>query len=241
MTGKDSPWLDNIPKVDAILAEAIRELNKEQSFEEKLRTKKLTPSQASQILETRCYQIYLRYQEQVMREYSKKFDRAKIEMSLGQSRVTRAGDTVERILDYLLTRLGIPCERKVSYPKRNGEALDLVVPSADTLRKEPTRAVIISVKREVRERWREIVGEAYILREIHKIPDNIWFITLTGDISDYIVSSMVALKIRVYVPDQFYPQFKALGAKSISQMFDDLLEFVELYRSRNPSLGRWTN
>ena len=56
---------------------------------------------------------------------------------------------------------GIEYERN---KKINEEQLDFVIPNVETLKKEPKNAIIISVKREVRERWREVVGEAYILR-----------------------------------------------------------------------------
>ena len=50
------------------------------------------------------------------------------------------------------------------------------------------------------------MGEAYILRKIHGIPDNVWFATLECDIDDYIVATMTKLDIRVYIPDDCYEQ-----------------------------------
>lgn len=52
------------------------------------------------------------------------------------------------------------------------------------------------------------MGEAYILRKIHGIPDNVWFATLECDIDDYIVATMTKLDIRVYIPDDCYEQFR---------------------------------
>jgi len=105
--------------------------------------------------------------------------------------------------------------------KINEEQLDFVIPNVETLKKDPENAIIISVKREVRERWREVVGEAYILRKIVKIPDNIWFVSLFEP-SEYAVKTMTKLNIKVYVPDEFHERFKKYGAKRFSEMFEEL-------------------
>jgi len=218
---KGGPWLKEIPKVDEILAEVLNKLG--QDFLTSVLSGQTTPSQACQLLEQQCHKRYIEYEEEVKKKYSKGYDPIRLESSLSQSRVTRAGDTVEKIFKYLLTLFEIPCERGVRYPRDNGELLDFVIPNRSQLHSDPTKAVIISVKREVRERWREVVGEAYILREIHKIPDNIWFATITCDVSEYTIRSMVALRMRVYVPDECYSNFKPYGARPLSSMFEDLL------------------
>jgi hypothetical protein len=226
---KQRPWLREIPKSNVILEEVLRELQKE-NFEDKIKNNQISLSQAAQLLEKKCYERYLRYEEEVKKRYSTNTDYnlGDIEFSLSQSRVARAGNVVEMILQYLLKLLNVPYEGNVRYPKtRNGESLDIVIPNTMQLQTEPTKAVIISVKREVRERWREVVGEAYILREIHKVPDNIWFVTITCDISKYIVDSMNKLNIRVYVPDECFKKFEKFGAHPFSKIFDDLIKFLK--------------
>ena len=203
-----SPWLDEIPKPREILDEVIKELNKRENFEDRVKKGEITPSQAALILERECYRKYRKYENKVRAKWRDKVRPEVLEKSLMQSRATRAGDTVEMIIEKLLHLMGIPCDRKVWYPKRNGEQLDIVIPDKNTLLRTPEKAIIISVKREVRERWREVVGEAYILRGVHKVPDNIWFVTVTCDVSSYVISSMTKLSIRVYVPDDCYEEFK---------------------------------
>ena len=198
---KSSPWLKEIPKPEEILSEVLHELNEEMKFEEKVRSGEITPSKAALILEDRCHKKYREYEEGVKEKWKNRVKLDELEKSLMQSRAPRAGATVELIIEKLLELMKIPCQRKVWYPKKNGEQLDIVVPDKDTLLRSPDKAIIISIKRKVRERWREVVGEAYILRQVHGIPDNIWFVTVTCDISNYVIESMTKLNIRVYVPD----------------------------------------
>ncbi len=39
------------------------------------------------------------------------------------------------------------------------------------------------------------------------------------------MKTMTALRIRVYVPDEFYEKFKKYGARKFLEMFDDLKKF----------------
>jgi len=152
-------------------------------------------------------------------------DPARLEQSLQQSRMSRASKTTEEIFRLLIDSLGVRYERDARKGQIGGETPDFLIPDRETFDKDPSKAVILSVKRKVRERWREVVGEAYILK-IHGIPDNVWFATLECDIDDYIVATMTKLDIRVYIPDDCYEQFRRFQkAYPLSQLFEDLLEF----------------
>jgi len=206
-----SPWLKEIPSTKEILNEALKEV--EIDLE--------NPSLTARRLEEKCHEIYRRYEARVRERWKDKVPIDELELSLSQSRVSRAGHTVELILQTLLDLMGIEYERN---KKINDEQLDFVIPNVETLKKDPKNAVIISVKREVRERWREVVGEAYILRKIIKIPDNIWFVSLYEP-PEYAVETMVKLNIKVFVPDEFYEKFKKYGARKFSEMFEELKRF----------------
>jgi hypothetical protein len=222
-----NPWLAEIPSVEGIIDEGVARLNSSIDFEKKVKNGEISPSRAAIMLERECHKIYLEYEKRVREKYRGSVDQGALERSLGQSRMARGGLATESIIYRLIDLLGIPCEKKVPYPGRDGETLDIVIPDKARLKRNPSNAVIISVKRNVRERWREIVGEATILREVHNIPDNIWFATITCDISEYIVKSMIGLRIRVYIPDECYEEFKQFGAAPLSQMFDDLVSFLK--------------
>jgi len=206
-----SPWLKEIPSTKEILNEALKEV--EIDLE--------NPSLTARRLEEKCHEIYRRYEARVRERWKDKVPIDELELSLSQSRVSRAGHTVELILQTLLDLMGIEYERN---KKINEEQLDFVIPNVETLKKDPKNAVIISVKREVRERWREVVGEAYILRKIIKIPDNIWFVSLYEP-PEYAVETMVKLNIKVFVPDEFYEKFEKYGARRFSEMFEELKRF----------------
>jgi len=204
----DKSPLKEIPSTREILKEAIKEV--EIDIER--------PSLTARKLERKCHEIYRKYEERVREKWKDKVPIEELEKSLSQSRVSRAGHTIELILQTLLDCFGIKYERN---KKINEEQLDFVIPNVETLKKDPENAIIISVKREVRERWREVVGEAYILRKIVKIPDNIWFVSLFEP-SEYAVKTMTKLNIKVYVPDEFQERFKKYRAKRFSEMFEEL-------------------
>lgn len=208
---KEHLWLKEIPSAKKILNKA---LNKVEIDKEDL-------SKTATLLESKCEEIYRRYEKEAREKYRDKADPAELEKSLNQTRVTRGGRTVELIFYKLLDEFDIEYEKK---PKINEERPDIVIPSKKILLEKPESAVIISIKRKVRERWREVVGEAYILRKIHKIPDNIWFFSLFEP-PKYAVKTMVNLGIRVYVSDRYYVDFKNFGARRFSEMFKELSKY----------------
>jgi len=208
---EESPWLKEIPSTKKILQEALNEIEIDVE----------NPSSTARRLEEKCHELYRKYESIVREKWRDKVSPDRLELSLSQSRVSRAGHTVELILETLLKVFGVKYERN---KRINEEQLDFVIPDVETLKKNPRNAVVISVKREVRERWREVVGEAYILREVIGIPDNIWFVSLYEP-PEYAVKTMTALRIRVYVPDEFYEKFKKYGARKFLEMFDDLKKF----------------
>ncbi len=162
---EESPWLKEIPSTKKILQEALNEIEIDVE----------NPSSTARRLEEKCHELYRKYESIVREKWRNKVSPDRLELSLSQSRVSRAGHTVELILETLLKVFGVKYERN---KRINEEQLDFVIPDVETLKKNPRNAVVISVKREVRERWREVVGEAYILREVIGIPDNIWFVSL---------------------------------------------------------------
>lgn len=96
------------------------------------------------------------------------------------------------------------------------------------------KRLIISLKREVRERWKLTLGDAYILREIYKYPDNLWFVSLFDPPVDA-VRVFLKLKIRIFVPDGSFDnivkQLNDLKKEELSRLrpfskvFEDLGSF----------------
>ncbi|GAB4306522.1 MAG: hypothetical protein Kow0090_21680 [Myxococcota bacterium] len=76
-------------------------------------------------------------------------------LSISQSRKTRAGRSFENHLKFLFEKLGYPYDKQTEL---NG-TVDYLIPSEEVFRKNRTVCVLISVKRTLRERWRQVVSE----------------------------------------------------------------------------------
>jgi hypothetical protein len=76
-------------------------------------------------------------------------------LSIAQSRKTRAGGSFERHVRYLFELLGYPFDTQTIL---NGK-VDYVIPSEEAFKRNRTACVVISIKRTLRERWRQVVGE----------------------------------------------------------------------------------
>jgi len=80
-------------------------------------------------------------------------------LSVSQSRKQRGGKDFELQVQALLEKAGIPFEAQ---PKK--ERVDLVLPNRSLWERDRARAVLVSLKRTLRERWRQVVDELYNLR-----------------------------------------------------------------------------
>jgi len=193
-------------------------------------------------LEKKCHEIYNFHEGKVREKFSQgaygKHSERDFETSLANSRRVRAGLTLETIFRHMLDLFSIPHEP----PKDLGEAeFDFVIPDMATLKNNPKKAVLISLKREVRERWKLIVGDAYILREIYRYPDNVRFVSLFEPPIDA-VRVFLKLKIRVFVPDASYEgilrELKGLSSHELGRLrrfslvFDDLKPFGKSVQTR---------
>lgn len=79
-------------------------------------------------------------------------------LSLGQSRKSRAGKVFEIILEELLAdRLGFPMDSQVTI---EGAKPDFVMPSGGHFEEHPLDCILLTAKRTLRERWRQVVTEA---------------------------------------------------------------------------------
>lgn len=94
-------------------------------------------------------------------------------LSISQSRKTRGGKDFELQVAYLLELMEIPYEKK-----KRLHRVDFMIPSDEAFRQNPNRALILSAKRTLRERWREVVEELQTMRS-----PNVYLITADEDIS----------------------------------------------------------
>lgn len=221
---RSSPWLAELPSIKQLMAQAVQT----QRISERLKRGELSIANAIKLIETNVIQLYAEREAAVRQRY-KHIPQASLEGSLRQARVSRMGKLIELILEWLLVQLEIPADKQVSYPEAGMERLDIVVPGAAQLKQHPESCVVISVKRAVRERWREVVGEAYILRQLHGYRGKICMVAISTDISDYAVKCLTKLNIGVYLPDSLFrpdarPHLRNLGAQPVSILFRELRE-----------------
>jgi hypothetical protein len=76
-------------------------------------------------------------------------------LSLAQSRKARAGQAFQVIITHLVKHMDYPFSE---HPSIDGKP-DFVFPSEEHFRRNPVDCIIFTVKRTVRERWRQIVTE----------------------------------------------------------------------------------
>ncbi|MEA3476041.1 MAG: type II restriction endonuclease [Candidatus Cloacimonadota bacterium] len=79
----------------------------------------------------------------------------KVFLSISQSRKTRAGGSFEKHLRFLFSKINYPYDMQTTL---NGR-VDYLFPSEEVFKKNRTVCLIISVKRTLRERWRQVIGE----------------------------------------------------------------------------------
>ncbi len=99
----------------------------------------------------------------------------KLEKHLGNMRKARGGQTFELAVMHLLRAIGISCEKPTGGAQQKLRRIDLVVPDVQTALDEPDRAVFLTLKRTLRERWKQEVPAARGRR--------CWLLTLDTDLS----------------------------------------------------------
>lgn len=95
-------------------------------------------------------------------------------LSIGQSRKSRGGRSFEDQFALLLTAAGFPYDRQ-----NRRYRTDFVLPSDGAFDRNRTVCAVASLKRTLRERWREVSGE---LKEIRA--PNIYLVTADEDVTD---------------------------------------------------------
>ena len=83
-----------------------------------------------------------------------------LELSLGNMRKSRGGKTFERVVVRLLGHIGINAELPKGKIKEQLGRIDIVVPSADVALHTPDKAIFLTCKRTLRERWKQEVPQA---------------------------------------------------------------------------------
>jgi hypothetical protein len=123
------------------------------------------------------------------------------EKDLGNMRKARGGKSFEKVLLRLLKLLGIPAEAPLGKAKEKLRRVDIVVPCADTALDFPDRAVLLTCKRTLRERWKQ---------EVPQIEKNrtAYLITIDPDLSETKADEIQEKGLIAFVRDEIASKFQ---------------------------------
>lgn len=114
-------------------------------------------------------------------------------------RKSRAGTTFEYIVVQMLEKSGVKCERTAKSPLKKLNRMDIVIPNKETAMKSPDKAVFLSCKHTLRERWKQA------------IPDKnrnwvMYLVTLDDNLPDKKAKEINEQGMVVYVRDELKAQ-----------------------------------
>ena len=145
--------------------------------------------------------------------------------SLGNSRKSRAGKVFELIIEEIMsTRLGYPLVRGI---KVDGARPDFVLPSKEFLQKYPLDSILLTAKRTLRERWRQVVTEA-------NVAHGYFLATLDEDISANQLIEAERNKVFVITTRDKIERIEHYGDASYMMSFEDFIKFY-----LDPVLDKW--
>ena len=142
-------------------------------------------------------------------------------LGLTQGRKPRAGKTFERVIRVLFEKLGYPYS---SQPIINGQP-DFLLPSVEHFQRNAMDCIIFTVKRTLRERWRQIVTEGtrgYLF----------FLATIDDDIAARDLPEMLKSRIYVVVPESIRVLHYAET--------DNVISFERFFEQHlDPAMERW--
>lgn len=114
----------------------------------------------------------------------------KLFLSFAQSRKSRAGGSFENHVRFLLHALDYPFDEQQII---NGKP-DFLLPGVSLYRKQPGDCILLTIKRKLRERWRQIVTEGVKA-------SGFFLATIDSDISKFTLQEMSGHKIYLVIPE----------------------------------------
>lgn len=133
-------------------------------------------------------------------------------LSVSQSRKQRGGKDFELQVQALLEKAGIPFEAQ---PRK--ERVDLILPSRSLWERDRARVVLLSLKRTLRERWRQVVDELYNLR-----CPNTYILTAETSLPQNSVQEIFSRSIYLVVWDEVKHEFGNHRIFSMTELMERL-------------------
>lgn len=144
-------------------------------------------------------------------------------LGLTQGRRPRAGKAFELLIRELFVRLSYPF---AAQPLINGQP-DFVLPSLEHFRKHPSDCIIFTVKRTLRERWRQIVTEG--TRGL-----GFYLATIDEDVGERDLAAMLESRITLVVPERLKRNLAKYKAAPNVITFEYFFRFY-----LDPAMERW--
>lgn len=119
----------------------------------------------------------------------------KMEFESAQKRKARGGKTFEYIIEYLLLRIGIKCQRPEKKARKVLKRVDLVVPNQHIAMTRPDQAYFLSCKRTLRERWKQTIPE-------RKPTWRVFLLTLDDSLPEEKANEINTLGMIIYIKDE---------------------------------------
>lgn len=145
---------------------------------------------------------------------------SRFEKSLKQSRASRAGKSFELIISNLLRNMGIKNEKITKEDKKTGlRLIDIVVPDVETAKSHPDKAMFLSLKTSLKDRWKLVVEDqqpgqrTYLLTLMQREK-------LTREVAEKIVAAGIVLYVPDKIKDDQFP--KKSGIRKLSDLPRDL-------------------
>lgn len=144
-------------------------------------------------------------------------------LGLTQGRRPRAGNAFEYLLRELFSRLGYPF---TSHPVINGQP-DFILPNIEYFKKNPIDCIIFTVKRTLRERWRQIVTEG--TRGL-----GFFLATIDEKITHRDLKDMMQSRITLVVPARIK------GIRKDYKQAQNIITFETFFKHQlDPAIRRW--
>jgi len=117
-----------------------------------------------------------------------------LEKDLGNMRKARGGKTFEKVVEKLLKFIDIKCEIPKGEIKKKLRRIDIVIPSGKVAIETPDKAIFITCKRTLRERWKQ---------EVPSVGPNqrVYLLTIDNELSETKAKEIKNLGLIVYIKD----------------------------------------
>jgi len=139
-------------------------------------------------------------------------------------RKARGGGTFEKLVKKMLIAMGIPVERPKGKSSRGLRRIDLVIPSVKVALDTPDRAIFLTLKRTLRERWKQEIPQVGVNQRVY-------LLTIDEDLSESKAREIHEKGLIAFVRDEIKQRGELRGMSWIRSL-SSLPEELRAYGAR---------